>query len=287
MDPQTDPTPTAEGIELQTSPISNTPRKPLFFTERPSTSPTAPTLLLLHGLYSSHLEFAQLPIPSTSYHILTPDIPGHSSSSHLPVSLENTTTLLVNLIKSHAHSSRAHIVGVSYGAYLALHIAATHPELVDSVFATGCSLPTSAFLGNLAWMANVPLLYFPNVVNYALSWYGGTISPELLKEMHANATLALGNAVYASLKEWELKPISVRVCLCASGKGDLVRPLWGMEKKVKEGNAGSRAVVAKGKILAWDIQAPEDFAEALMAWAEGRELPGFLVSLEKWFSWGW
>ena len=177
-------TTTAGGIELQTSLAENTQPKNLFFTERASTSPTAPTLLLLHGLYSSHLEFAHLPIPSTSYHILTPDIPGHSQSSHLPVSLENTTTLLVDLIKSHAHSSRAHIVGVSYGAYLALHLAATHPDLVDSVFATGCTLPTSAFLGSLSWMANVPLLYFPNVANYALSWYGGTISEEQIGRAH-------------------------------------------------------------------------------------------------------
>lgn len=286
MGPQPDTT-TAGGIELQTSPAENSRPKDLFFTERPSTSPTAPTLLLLHGLYSSHLEFAHLPIPSNSYHILTPDIPGHSQSSHLPVSLENTTTLLVDLIKSHAHSSRVHIVGVSYGAYLALHLAATHPELVDSVFATGCTLHTTAFLGSLSWMANVPLLYFPNVINYVLSWYGGTIGEELLKDMHANATMALGNAAYASLKDWELKPLPMRVCLCASGKGDIVRPIRDMERRVKEGNAESRAVVAKGKILAWDIQVPEDFAEAVMAWAEGRELPGFLVSLDKWLSWGW
>ncbi|CAZ79633.1 unnamed protein product [Tuber melanosporum] len=264
---------TAGGIELQTSPAENTRPKPLFFTERPSISPTAPTFLLLHGLYSSHLEFAHLPIPSTSYHILTPDIPGHSQSSHLPVSLQNTTSLLADLIKSHAHSSRAHIAGVSYGAYLALHLAATHPDLVDSVFVTGCTLPTSVFLGGLSWMANVPLLYFPNVVNYALSWYGGTISEELLRDMHTNATMALGNAAYASLKDWELKPLPMR--------------LRGMERRVREGNAESRAVVAKGKILAWDIQAPEDFAEALMAWAEGRGMPGFIISLEKWFSWGW
>lgn len=280
-------------IELQDSPTSiPTVHKPLHFISRPppsESSPSSPTILCLHGLYSSHHEFARIPFPDT-YHILVPDLPGHSDSSHLPVTLSTATAELANLIRTHAHNSRAHLVGVHFGGYIALHLAAVHPELIDTVFVSGCSMPTTGILAAmsapLSWVVQKPMLYFSNVFNWSLSWYGNVLPDEVMLEMQRNTTLALGNAAHAALqKEFTLKPVEKRVCVTGGSKGDLIRPLWEMEKVLKEGNAQSRAVVARGMILAWDVQAPEAFGDAVVRWIEGRELPEFMVSLEKWSAW--
>ena len=87
----------AMDIELQGSPIANSPPSSIYFTERPSATSTSPTILFLHGLYSSHVEFTLVPFPST-YYLLTPDLPGHSASSRLPISLEATAAALADLI---------------------------------------------------------------------------------------------------------------------------------------------------------------------------------------------
>ena len=62
-------------------------------------------------------------------------------------------------------------------------------------------MPTSSILGGVSWIASKPMLHFPSVLNWSLSWYGKTNSEELLADMSKNTTLALGNAAYTSLAE--------------------------------------------------------------------------------------
>ncbi|KAJ4372279.1 hypothetical protein N0V83_004053 [Neocucurbitaria cava] len=138
-------------------------------------TPGSPTLLLLHGLFSSHLEFsALLPHLTPYYFILLVDLPGHSNSQSATLNTTTTyrfpeiTSALATLIRTSSPSGTAHLAGLSYGGFLALSLARAHPELVASVFTSG-SAPWAgiqrfvATRPRLLWCVIAPpILYVPD-----------------------------------------------------------------------------------------------------------------------------
>ncbi|KAH6856281.1 Alpha/Beta hydrolase protein [Chaetomium sp. MPI-CAGE-AT-0009] len=125
-----------------------------------SLNPTQPTtLLLLHGLLSTHLEYTHVLPHLSAYHLLLVDLPGHShsfspSTPPLPenYTLASMADAVAPLIQAHAKHGRAHVVGLSMGGFVALELARRHPALCRSVWVTG-----AAPLGGLfAWMASRP-----------------------------------------------------------------------------------------------------------------------------------
>lgn len=112
----------------------------LYYLELSSTAPT--TILLIHGFLSSHLEWSYVTPHLKTYHLLIPDTPGHSRSSHLlPATIPAASDHIASLIRTRAHGGRAHVVGMSVGGFTALNLAlpGRYPELVLSVFASGCA----------------------------------------------------------------------------------------------------------------------------------------------------
>jgi hypothetical protein len=112
---------------------------------------------------------------------------------------------------------------------------------------------------------------------------------ELKVEMHRNRRWEVISAVYTSILaclRWEEVAATdkVRVLNVAGGKQDDVEAarkvgrVW-RENGVTE-RVGSRAVVVKDAVHAWDLQFPEVFAMGVKAWAEGRELPGEFERLD-------
>lgn len=96
------------------------------------------TILLLHGLMSSHREWTRIASSLSEYHLLVPDLPGHRSSDHLgPFTLSHASELVANLIRAHGHNSSCHAVGFSGGGFVAVEIANRYPELVQSLLVSG------------------------------------------------------------------------------------------------------------------------------------------------------
>lgn len=96
------------------------------------------TILLLHGLLSSHLEWTYVTPGLSSYHLLIPDLPAHSSSPDIiPFTIPHAASLVAALLKSHAKSTPCHVVGLSLGGFIAIALANAHPELVQSLPITG------------------------------------------------------------------------------------------------------------------------------------------------------
>lgn len=66
------------------------------------------------------------------YHCLVPDLPEHGRSSQVkPFTIQNSASLVTNLIREKAHGGRAHVVGLSQGAQINLALMALAPEIVD------------------------------------------------------------------------------------------------------------------------------------------------------------
>ncbi|KAK3353731.1 Alpha/Beta hydrolase protein [Lasiosphaeria hispida] len=271
-----------------------TPPQPPFHLSLNPTQPT--TILLLHGLLSSHLEWAHVTPLLPTYHLLLPDLPGHSRSAHLsPSTIPAMATAVAALIQTHAHNGVAHVVGLSMGGFVALDLARRFPARCLSVFATGAA----PFEGLFAWMAGRPRVVFglmwalESVPDAVYWWMAGRSGmrrfEELRGEMARNRRWEVVSGVYTSILAdcgWEeVRGIdAVRVLDVAAGKQDDVEAarkvgrVW-RDTGVRE-RLGSRAVVVRDAVHAWDLQLPELFAGGIRAWVEGTELPGRFEDLE-------
>ncbi|KAH6664006.1 Alpha/Beta hydrolase protein [Plectosphaerella plurivora] len=277
MEPSTDSSPAQPGLS---------------FISLNDAQPT--TILLLHGAFSCHLEFALIIPLLSDYHLLIPDLPGHSGSRAIkPATIDNAATHVERLIQAHAHDARAHVVGVSMGGFIAQRVATSLPSLVQSLFVTGAS----PFTGWTQWIVERPVLVYASlalmvhVLPDAVYWWSASTAgvqrhEELLVEMRKNCTRETTAEIYPSLLTWKQEDVGrlkVRTLAVAGGKGDDVVEVAEMGKRLKarggldgEGawpEDGSGAVVVKEAIHAWDLQLPEVFSRGVIAWVRGENLP--------------
>ncbi|KXX83041.1 Dihydrolipoyllysine-residue acetyltransferase component of acetoin cleaving system [Madurella mycetomatis] len=264
------------------------------------------TIIFLHGLLSSYLEYALVTPHLPEYHLLLVDLPGHSKSASATCLADPGSRLTVPamadavaaLVRRRAHSGgRAHVVGLSMGGFVALDLARRYPELCLSVFVTGAA----PFQGAFKFLAQQPWVVY-GLMGFMLEWipdewYWWAVRngwgmerrfEELKAEMGRNRRWELVKTVYGSILEclgWEeVRGIDrVRVLCVAAGKQDDVNAtrevgqVWKGEGITER--LGSKAAVVREAVHAWDLQFPELFAEGVKAWIEGRQLPQEFESL--------
>jgi pimeloyl-ACP methyl ester carboxylesterase len=235
----------------------------------------------LHGLSSSHLEWTYVTPRLSSYHLLIPDLPAHSSSTHItPFTIPYAASLVASLLESHAHSTPCHVVGLSAGGFVALALAKARPELVQSLFVTG--------VGGIAarrWlMAAAPYLVtaivklqsvLPEFLNDYIMRKMGMKRPDgLQRDILNNAKFSMVKQAYASIADYgNGEPLPMRTLAVAGAKQDDVAGTGRLGHVLRIGCEESRAVVIDGALHAWNLQWPELFARGITAWIEGRELP--------------
>jgi pimeloyl-ACP methyl ester carboxylesterase len=75
------------------------------------------------------------------YHVIIPDLPGFGASNQLPwKSVADTGDQVADLIRTRAHDTKAHVVGLSLGAILGTVLIARHPEVARSAMFSGAAL---------------------------------------------------------------------------------------------------------------------------------------------------
>ena len=77
------------------------------------------------------------------YHLLIPDLPGHGDSTGIRLtSIADAANRIAELIREQAHGGKAHVVGLSLGAQVAVYLLAQSPELVDHAVISSALLQT-------------------------------------------------------------------------------------------------------------------------------------------------
>lgn len=239
------------------------------------------TIVLIHGAFSSSKNW-DLVVPhlTDSYHLLIPDMPGQGQSRNVtPFSVEYSSRLLERLIRKRAINEKAHIVGHSLGAHVAINLASSYPEVVDAVFVSGFGIfPATIltpFLPYATWASNrVENLIPRSVIRWLMD---GTDIPR--GDMDA-CTLDLCRQIVAPMIEakWP-SPWPARTLIVAAGKSGILPTSDRPEDAVKlmeigrERNPDTIAVTHPAMRHPWNRQAPELFAGTARAWFERGEIP--------------
>lgn len=250
------------------------------------------TILLIHGAFTSRKDWDLVePFLSTSYHLLIPDLPSHGAAKDIrPFSKPICVSYLATLIRKRAHNGRAHIIGHSLGAKVAIDLVCAHPNLVETVFISGYevypSLSTSSWLPYGVWTMNRIESLVPRP---AIRWLmDGT---DIQRTNLDTCTVQLCRDMCARMgsegtgdEGWP-KPWKARTLIVAAGKAgilptadhphDAVR----LAKLGREANPETRAVTHPDMRHPWNRQAPELWARTARAWIEKTGLPEGFVDL--------
>jgi pimeloyl-ACP methyl ester carboxylesterase len=95
-----------------------------------------PAVVLVHAFWMSHLSFDDIIDPlAQRFHVIAPDMPGFGESekpspARYAYGIESAAEAVADLIAAFG-VGRAHVIGHSMGAAIALTLAAGHPELVQ------------------------------------------------------------------------------------------------------------------------------------------------------------
>ncbi|KAF2166930.1 hypothetical protein M409DRAFT_66450 [Zasmidium cellare ATCC 36951] len=96
------------------------------------------TILLIHGNGCGRADWNLVEPHLKDFNLLIPDLPGFAKSRHLaPFSLERCAGFLNKLISEKAIGGKAHVVGHSLGASVALKLGSMYPEVVDTMLISG------------------------------------------------------------------------------------------------------------------------------------------------------
>ncbi|KAJ5305727.1 hypothetical protein N7508_004742 [Penicillium antarcticum] len=242
------------------------------------------TVVLIHGALVSGL-YWDLVIPHlTSYHLLVPDLPGHGKSASAPFSVDLAARQIAQLIRTHANGS-AHIVGHSLGAQVAIRLACTEPDVVNSVFISGFGMfpqtSLTPYIPYAAWaMPRVENCLGRPLISWAMD---GADIPRIDTNV---CTLDLCRQIVSpeDPTQWP-SPWPARTLIVAAGKGGLVPTKDSPGDAVKlmvigrELNEETIAYTHLKMRHPWNRQDPRLFAATAAAWFEHKELPEGFVKL--------
>jgi pimeloyl-ACP methyl ester carboxylesterase len=246
------------------------------------------SVLLIHGAFSSGNNWdLVLPYLIDSYHLLIPDMPGHGQSRNVtPFSVEYSSRLLERLIRKRAIHGKAHIVGHSLGAHVAINLASSYPEVVDTVFISGFGIfpatTLTPFLPYAIWTSNrIENLIPRSVIRWLMD---GADIPR--GDMDA-CTLDLCRQIVPPMIEakWP-SPWPARTLIIAAGKSGILptsdhpQDAFKLMEIGRERNPDTIAFTHPAMRHPWNRQAPELFAETAKAWFERREIPGGFKKLQ-------
>lgn len=239
-----------------------------------------PTILFIHGAFGSGAGWSLVTPHLSAYHLLLPDLPGHGqgASSEHTFSVELSVKLLAQCIEQNAQGGKAHIVGISLGATIALALSSTRPDVVLTAFISGYNRFPSASPSTVYWALRADQMAQRLVPRSLIKWLmDGTNLPPACAP---NDSLLRAIACTES-STWP-GPWAARTLIVVAGKKGLLPTAdqgWAaikLKRIALAGGAECRAVRHPSMRHPWDRQDGPLFARAVEAWIErGDVVEGF------------
>jgi pimeloyl-ACP methyl ester carboxylesterase len=243
-----------------------------------------PAILFIHGAFVSGAEWDLVtPYLADNYHIFVPDIPGHGGSREVGVFSKGLAAeLLANLISERTLDGRAHIVGFSLGAHVAIELASQYPNCVNSVFVSGYEVykvSPQKLMAGMQLDNRISSLLPRGIVKWLMD---GTEVAKPPFPPSQSLRLAVAETLCIKDAEWPT-PWQAKTLIVAAGKSGILptadhpRDALRLGDIGREGNKETRAVTHPKMRHPWNRQAPRLFARALGKWfEEGVLLDGFV-----------
>ncbi len=255
-------------------------------------NPSHPSILFLHGGGGAGWMWQpQVEALKHDYSLLVPDLPEHGRSADIkPFSITGSVPMLAELIRTQAHGGKAHVVGLSAGAQIALALLAACPELVDHAIISSADVHPMFGLGWFGagfWAAMYrfiePLNKFKWWMRLNMWGYGipGRFLPEMAETYRSLTANAFGNLI-AENQRFRLPAGLERVTaptLVVGGRKEF-KVIHQSIREVAAAIPSARAfLVYHGRRMSlneehnWNLTAPELFTRSVRAWIEGQPLP--------------
>ncbi len=260
--------------------------------------PSKPTILFLHGGggggWMWHL---QSDVLKDSYHLLLPDLPEHGRSAELkPFSIAGSVALIVDLLRTQAHGGKAHVVGLSEGAQIAVALLTAAPELVDHAIISSAlvrKMTGMSWFGFRTWKAMYKSIEPLNKyewwmrLNMRSNGIPGRFLPDI-RETYKSLTAEAFAHIIVENQKFRLPAGLDRVTsptLVVGGR----REYKVMRDSIRDvaaaiPHAQARLVQHSQKLSLseehnWNMTTPELFTRTVRAWIEGLALPEELKPL--------
>ncbi|HLG62791.1 MAG TPA: alpha/beta hydrolase [Ktedonosporobacter sp.] len=252
-----------------------------------SGDPTAPAIVFLHGAGLSGRMWQPQMERLPDYYCLAPDLPEQGKSLHTgPFRLEDAAKQVAALIDEKVPGKRAHLVGLSLGADLALAIMQIAPAAVDHVVASAAA-PLSKGMGKFIRAlstSSLSFIFLEQQFRLSAKMLG---IPEAYRAMFCEDLLLaanpafMGRSIEALMDLPQLLPRTAEAptLVVVGGKENALAKQGA--KKVVASLKHAQGMVVPGVNHIWNLQAPDLFTETVRAWIEDHPLPDALQPLIK------
>lgn len=243
-------------------------------------SATGPTIVFLHGLgVSSWMWQEQVAALSDQFRCITIDLPGLGDSQESEwKSMADSAAQVAQVIKQQSTEGKAHVVGLSLGGYVALHLFADFPECVESVIVSGVTpLP---FKRQWMWRGMInaitPLLHWGPMIyaNASAMQLPAEAVPLFHRDMK-RLSKATFRAIYKELLNFNL-PVTLsdrsQRLLAVAGDKEAKLIIEGLPKFAAL-NAKFQAAIVPNAHHGWNGEHPALFSDMIRSWVTGQRLP--------------
>lgn len=239
----------------------------------------APSIVFLHGVGTSSWMWWRQVAMLPDFHCIIVDLPGHGKSVHVPwISLVDTAHQIAELIESRAAKGRAHIIGLSLGAYIGLLLIEHHERLVDSAILSGVTsspIPYRFLLGPQLWLISLSKRSRKSLEKQAKYLHLASDEQVAFVENFMKMSMMTYRTIYQEVVGFHvssaLGQIKVPTLICAGGKESKV--ILQAVEMLPSVLPDAKGCIGPGLGHGWNLEAPDLFNAMVRAWINHEPLP--------------
>jgi pimeloyl-ACP methyl ester carboxylesterase len=233
---------------------------------------SAPAIVFLHGGNVAGWMWGEQVPAFGDFHSIVPDLPGFGASNDEPwPGMPAAADRVAELIRDRA-DGHAHVVGLSLGAGVGLHLALRHPEVVDSLLISSTSVVAPSLATRVtgrAMLANWNRRWFWHALarGYGLPDDSVDLFVDTGLGIRRETALVLFDETVRGFTPEQLAAVTVPT-LAVAGERDSAAIARGSLAAIRDHLPGALTATAPGMHHQWNIEDVVLFNRTLRTWLE-------------------